>query len=99
MELYQTLEQLDELFGDTSTCQELLATHVANVSGPCEVYYAFLNEFFKGIFGVKAGIWHVVAMQLEVKGKIGREKTSVPRVEKRGLGSRRKDFIENESDT
>ena len=86
LELHQTLEQLDELFGDTSTCQELLATHVANVSGPCEVYYAFLNEFFKGIFGVKAGIWHVVAMQLEVKGKIGREKTSVPRVEKKRVG-------------
>ena len=78
----------------------MLATHVANVSGPCEVCYAFLNEFFKGIFGMKASIWHVVAMQLEVKGKIGREKTSVPRVEKKGgLGSRRKDFVENESDT
>lgn len=47
---------------------------------------------------MKASIWHVVAMQLEVMGKIGREKTSVPRVEKRGLGSRRKEFIENESD-
>ena len=53
LELYQNLEQLDEVFGDTSRCQELLATHIATVTGACEAYYAFLNEFFKGIVDVK----------------------------------------------